>query len=906
METVKNEAQELNVEELYNLNVNIDTLKNIEGFKDIPNNWVLWALKANGIDANGETKWTKPPINSEKLSPAKANDKKTWNSFELTVDKQETHKKTKIFLSDKVNINGKLIYNKVPAYIGGIGLMLPGTDFIFIDIDHCLDDDGRLSDLANDIVIALKTYTEISPSMHGLRCVLKDDGTFDDFRKALTKTHHKNKNTISGIEIYSSKDNRYCTLTGYSLDGFETFEINKNMAIKEVYSKYWVKVVKEKKEAYTKSEEPFNESEEQSPRLSNSEILLKLRNQKSGMKFIDIFDNGNCGDDASSTDIALMNMICFYTQDKTQAIELYSQSKHHANRGKDTDKGDYGTKRGMDYIDRTFDNAISRLTAKYDPFYNKNNDTTKKSNNFDVDTNDYIIKFFESRNIIYKIEGDKINFCCNVCGDADYQNTLCIKTLLIATQSSTCKDDTHGKAFRQIERELKTLRTRYEKEVAEKKRSELLSRNLKDDTYKDFVLDKNFNIYKYASIDGYYQPVNNTKEWENIIYNANGGVLKRTEYRDIEGQVRNALNKKDDSQSNLLNVKNGLVDIMTGEVLPHDREIFFKYRIPFDYNPAANSGLLYDTVCEILGEESIIELKKMLGYIMHKSTKFEKHFMFKGTKGGSNGKGTLLGLISGDSIYHGLLRHLGVDSRIDRLNDKFGLDIIQDKHFLIDKDIKEGYWEETDIMRKMASGEPIDFRRCHTADMYQIQTHCKIIVATNSDPKVKGGDGGFWRRWVIFNCDKTFKGDKLDINLKDKLNSSDVYSTLLNWCIEGYRMVETFNKRGLFFKENEKALNEWKRGNDNILVFVEEHCKLGSEYRIRAKHLYDVFRLYLKESGLRDVSAKTFYKYLEDNYKIGRIEPKGYATLLGIDFDKDRPVDCGGSDTYNNACNRGF
>jgi P4 family phage/plasmid primase-like protien len=507
--------------------------------------------------------------------------------------------------------------------------------------------------------------------------------------------------------------------------------------------------------------------------------------------------------------------------------------------------------------------------------------------------NDYVIKFLESRNIEYKIKSDEIIFCCQVCGDADYQNTLCPKTLLITTQSNDCKDNIHAKRFRQMERELKTLRTRAEKEEASKKRTLLSEHNLNNDNYKDFVRDKNFQIYKYEPNDRCYRIISNLKEWENTIYNANGGILKRTEYRDIEGQVRNTLVIKEDSKSNLLNVNNGLVDIMTGEILPYDRDMFFKYSIPFDYDPKANSGLLYDTVCQILGENEIIELKKMLGYILHKTTKFDKHFIFKGTKGGSNGKGTLLGLISGDNIYHGLFRHLGVDSRIDRLNDPFGLNVIKDKHFLIDKDIEEGYWDKTGIIKKMASGEPLDFRDPHTGNTYSMATHCKIIVATNSDPKVRGGDGGFWRRWKIFNCDKKFRGDKLNTKLKERLNTSEVYSTLLNYAIEGYRMVEDFNQNGDFFKENKEALNEWRRGSDNILLFIEDHCKLDPKCKIRSSHLYRIFKNYLNENGLKQVSARKLNTYLRENYNIGTKILGGYPTSIGIDLDKDRPIDWG-------------
>ena len=50
----------------------------------------------------------------------------------------------------------------------GIGVGIFGN-LGAIDIDHCMDDTGELSELAYDIMGAIQGYTERSPSGHGLR-----------------------------------------------------------------------------------------------------------------------------------------------------------------------------------------------------------------------------------------------------------------------------------------------------------------------------------------------------------------------------------------------------------------------------------------------------------------------------------------------------------------------------------------------------------------------------------------------------------------------------------------------------------------------------------------------------------------------------------------------------------------
>jgi putative DNA primase/helicase len=342
------------LEERYNININVETLKKIEGFNNIPDNWVLWGLKEIS-NKSGEVKLTKPPINPMTLNNAMSDKKITWNNFKFTIEQQEKYK-------------GRVINGLT---IAGIGLMLPNTKWIFVDLDHCIDGDGNLSELSMDIITSLNSYTEISPSGEGVRIILKDDDTFDNFRKSLEKTHNKNKNSKLNIEVYSSKDNRYCTLTGNLFPDLINYNTNNNMAIKEVYNKYWVKdkltTSKPSLKTLETSDIEYDKNIElkKSPKLDDKKILIKLRNQKNGQKFIDIFDNGDCLGDNSSADMTLMNMICFYTQYQDQVIRIYSQSKHHANRDKDEDKSDYETKRGQDYINRTFESAINSLTATY-------------------------------------------------------------------------------------------------------------------------------------------------------------------------------------------------------------------------------------------------------------------------------------------------------------------------------------------------------------------------------------------------------------------------------------------------------------------------------------------------------------------------------------------------------------
>ena len=80
-----------------------------------------------------------------------------------------------------------------------------------IDIDHCLDEDGTPSPLAVDVVSAMESYTETSPSGQGVRIFYRASGFNYD------KSRYYLMNAVQGLEIYvSGATNKFLTVTGNS------------------------------------------------------------------------------------------------------------------------------------------------------------------------------------------------------------------------------------------------------------------------------------------------------------------------------------------------------------------------------------------------------------------------------------------------------------------------------------------------------------------------------------------------------------------------------------------------------------------------------------------------------------------------------------------------------------------
>ena len=94
----------------------------------------------------------------------------------------------------------------------GIGVGIFGN-LGAIDIDHCIDGDGVISDMALDIMRTMDAYTEKSPSGRGLRILFTVPESFQ-----YDKNRYYINNQKLGLEVYiAGQTNKYVTVTGNTL-----------------------------------------------------------------------------------------------------------------------------------------------------------------------------------------------------------------------------------------------------------------------------------------------------------------------------------------------------------------------------------------------------------------------------------------------------------------------------------------------------------------------------------------------------------------------------------------------------------------------------------------------------------------------------------------------------------------
>lgn len=231
---------------------------------------------------------------------------------------------------------------KAAEHYDGLGVGVFGN-LGAIDIDHCVDENSGLSDMAADVIEIMQGYTEDSPSGRGLRILFKaTDFQYD-------KTRYYINNQQAGLEVYiAGCTNKFVTVTGNAwFPGRDLEERGEELAV--VLEKYMVR--------------PQAKAQPTSPaELDDQALIEKARASKNGAQFAALWSGDVSGYAShSEADMALCNWLAWWTNRDAQRVDrLFRQS------GLMREKWDR-RQSGSTYGAITVQNAVAAVRQGYNP-----------------------------------------------------------------------------------------------------------------------------------------------------------------------------------------------------------------------------------------------------------------------------------------------------------------------------------------------------------------------------------------------------------------------------------------------------------------------------------------------------------------------------------------------------------
>lgn len=703
---------------------------------------------------------------------------------------------------------------KVADRYSGIGLGI-FDGFCAVDIDHCVAD-GKLSKLALDVINAMNSYTEYSPSGEGVRIIFRADGFKYDKEKYYINNHK------IGLEIYvSGSTNKYVTLTGNVIRNVPIAERGDKLSA--VLEKYM------KKPTVKKTDKPM----ECRSYLSDGEVIEKAINAKNGAKFSELW-SGNYDKSHSEADLALCSMLAFWSGgDVAQIDRLFRQS------------GLYRKKwERKDYRGETIKKAVAGCTETYlqsreprQPFPPLEKFDIGEANS-DGGTNKVLKFLCEVRPEINKKYPETDIGAGRLFAD-------CFKDIARYVPERKCWYCYDGGVWKQDVGNLRAME--YLKELADALMGYALT------------IESEFKRTEYIKFCSKWQKRHNR---DVFLKDAQGvyPVSMREFDRDIY----------------VFNCSNGTLHLDTMEFTEHKAEDRLTKISDVEYNPEAKC-LRFDyfvgEICD--GDyEKMDFLQKALGYGMSGDTRHECMFILYGATT-RNGKGTLCESILGVLGDYGCTsRPETISANLNRHSSSPSEDIarLAGKRFVNISEPSKGLTLDVAKLKAMTGNDTLNARFLNE-NSFDFKPQFKLYINTNYLPVVNDMTLFTSGRIINIPFERHFDEDEQDKTLKAEFAKPENKSAILNWLIEGYKMQR---EEGLSMPYAvQKATDSYQNDSDKIRCFADDCLIPDEDSECKTADVYSRYQEWCRDNGYYPEGMRIFKQGLLTFAEVKKKRPTG-------------------------------
>jgi putative DNA primase/helicase len=316
-----------------------------------------------------------------------------------------------------------------------------------------------------------------------------------------------------------------------------------------------------------------------------------------------------------------------------------------------------------------------------------------------------------------------------------------------------------------------------------------------------------------------------------------------------------------DAHSELLGVKNGIVNLRSGSLQPNKPTWYITKYTNIDYSEDVTCPMFQSFLLDVFeGDTATIDaVHSLSGLTLTGRTDEELIVFCVGT--GANGKSIFGNIMS--SVFGSYAVTAPSSLLAARRSDDHGarsdLAMLNGARLVSINELPGGMMLDETVTKQLAGREPISARFLHK-EFFTFLPSFTPWVRTNHRPIVKGTDNGIWRRLVIVPFRRTFTPEEQDNDLPDKLH--DELEGILAWLVKG---AGIYLKTGL---RNSPAMSrelaQYRSDSDLLGEFLTERTLSGPTAEVKRSELYDKYKFWCERSGLKPVSKRALSEQLSE------------------------------------------
>jgi putative DNA primase/helicase len=305
-----------------------------------------------------------------------------------------------------------------------------------------------------------------------------------------------------------------------------------------------------------------------------------------------------------------------------------------------------------------------------------------------------------------------------------------------------------------------------------------------------------------------------------------------------------------------LNVRNGIVDLTTGELSSHDPSKYHTKMTDIDFLPNVESPAWKNFLKVVTSGDQSVErfLQIAVGYSL--TGLIDAHCFFFLYGSGANGKSTFvetLRKLAGSYYSHtsieGLLAPIGNSGQANP-----HVANLAGSRLVVASEIPDSMKVNEALIKDLTGGDIVTARYLY-GNPFAFRPNHKLWMFGNYRPRITGVDTGIWRRVKIIPFNAIIP-EKERRPMSELLTEFEMEMPgILNWAIQG---CLEWQRIGLDIPASvNEAIIEYRADQDVLSQFLLEKCRTGSAYKVRKDYLYQTFIAWCVRIGEEDARKRS-------------------------------------------------
>lgn len=322
-----------------------------------------------------------------------------------------------------------------------------------------------------------------------------------------------------------------------------------------------------------------------------------------------------------------------------------------------------------------------------------------------------------------------------------------------------------------------------------------------------------------------------------------------------------------DRHPHLLAVRNGVVDLKTGNLLPHDPSLLITRRVDLDYRKAAPAPRWMRFLEEVFPDQPEMPgyMQRVVGYGITGETDEQVFVVLYGT--GANGKSLFTDTLT--TIFDPITTITPFSTFEARRGDGVPNDLaaLAGARLVMAPEGNQGKLMDEALLKRVTGQDKITARFLRR-EFFEYRPQFLLFMATNYKPAFKGQDEGLWRRVKLIEWSRYFKPEERDHGLQDKLMAEA--EGVLAWAVAG---AVQWYQSGLQEPASITAVtNDYRKQSDALIDFLSEtedsvYTKGVDSDWVARTELFRDFQDWADAENFEDLkrwSSRAFYRAVEE------------------------------------------